>query len=159
PQASSVLLLLLLLLLCSCCRCCSRWKEIHNQSISSFCTAGHPLSREGEITSSMSSTATEKSPGWEERWSTEESQAILQKFAAEETKMHDDVKKKPFSWLPCLGAKDSVDDESEVDVDSNLQEVKAGKVDKDGNFNNWASTAPSKPGKVFAPESVSEVQD
>lgn len=46
-----------------------------------------------------------------------------------------------------------------MDVDSNLQEVKAGKVDKDGNFNNWASTAPSKPGKVFAPESVSEVQD
>ncbi|CAM9160347.1 unnamed protein product [Ectocarpus sp. 6 AP-2014] len=107
----------------------------------------------------MSSTATEKSPGWEERWSTEESQTILQKFAAEEKKMHDDDKKKPFSWLPCLGAKDSVDDESEVDVDSNLQEVKAGKIDKDGNFDNWASTAPSKPGKVFAPESVSEVQD
>ncbi|CAM9622675.1 unnamed protein product, partial [Ectocarpus sp. 8 AP-2014] len=80
-------------------------------------------------------------------------------FAAEEKKLHDDDNKKPFSWLPCLGAKDSVDDESEVVVDSNLQEVKAGKVDKDGNFDNWASTAPSKPGKVFSPESVSEVQD
>eukprot|EP00903_Cladosiphon_okamuranus_P006469 g6329.t1 len=98
---------------------------------------------------------TNMSPQWDERWSDEQSKAILQKFAVEERKMHEAPKSKLCPWMPCLGAQGSVDDDSDYD----LEAVKTGKVDEDGKFSNWASTAQSTPAKVFTPKTAEDVKN
>ncbi|CAM9157892.1 unnamed protein product [Scytosiphon promiscuus] len=99
----------------------------------------------------MSATEAKRSPDWEERWCTEESKTILQKFAVEEKEIN---QKK--CWFPCLGARNTVDSDSDID-DAGMHA--AGKVDADGNFSNWASTVQSKPAQVFSPKSATDVQD
>eukprot|EP00752_Nemacystus_decipiens_P008514 g7603.t1 len=95
-----------------------------------------------------------KSPKWDERWSTEESKAILQKFAVEEKKMHEGKKSKLCPWMPCMGGQNLADGDSDYEVEA----VSTSKVDKDGKFSNWASTAQSTPAKVFTPKTAEDVQ-
>lgn len=59
--------------------------------------------------------------------------------------------------LPLLffSAPNSADGDSDFD----LEAVSTSKVDKDGNFSNWASTAQSTPAKVLTPKTAEDVQN
>lgn len=59
------------------------------------------------------------------------------------------VTSRPFS------AQSSVDDDSDFEYEA----MGRTKVDKNGDFSNWASTAQSTPAKYFTPETVAEVED
>ena len=52
-------------------------------------------------------------------------------------------------------AQNSADGDSDYD----LAAVSTSKIDKDGKFSNWASTAQSKPAKVFTPKTAADVQN
>lgn len=54
-----------------------------------------------------------------------------------------------------MPAQNSADDDSDYD----LAAVSTSKIDKDGKFSNWASTAQSKPAKVFTPKTAADVQN
>ncbi|CAN0101125.1 unnamed protein product [Pylaiella littoralis] len=107
----------------------------------------------------MASTAasTNKSPEWDERWCSDESKTILQKLAVEDKKLRERQSGSLCPWIPCLGGNYSVsfDSDSEIEVEA----LDTAKVDRLGNFTNWASTVKSKPAKVFSPTSAAEIQD